>query len=377
MDVRRSARVTTEFFVAIQGLESEPVLREGNISMSGIYFVTEVDVGEVGMLSWLSVTTVDRTRTLQVMAHVVRQVRVADVDGKVAAGAAFEFVPESEAAAATVKDFVRYVLSMRREGVEPQVAPRLGAHVNADGDLKEASIRQLSVRSMVLETNWMVTPGDIVFVDVHAPGMANRIRLQGRTIRITPTGGEEPPTRYTIELEIAQETERPLGSMAPPPPGSGSPASVPLALHGMGDEEVSRTVDELLSALIMPPTTSAARPRRTHLSGLISRIPLPTLCALFDMERMTGKLVVRRGEETTSIYVREGQLLDVEPLASYATPRARLDSLLALKEGSFEFNVQPIDRENRVGIGTTALLLELARATDEAKRAVPTGGESV
>src|SRR6185369_11160892 len=92
---RRSARVRTEFFVTVEGLEREPVLRKGDVSTTGIYFTTETDVGEVGLISWLSIASADRAETVHVMASVVRSVRVRDTGGRETVGIAFEFMPES------------------------------------------------------------------------------------------------------------------------------------------------------------------------------------------------------------------------------------------------------------------------------------------
>lgn len=500
MEGRRSARVATEFLLAIDGLDPEPVLRKGNISATGVYFSSESDVGEIGMISWLTIASSDRARSVHVMAYVVRRVRVSDANGRERVGAAFEFMPESASATAALGELVRYVVALRRDGksaasvasrleaqltpapptVLPAVAPALApgarpaavsaappagagfatipspppsavvsdpstdvgaavaasvsasaaasasgsasasaaasgagagaratsddasAHVAIDPSASatfaigtptgpatdvravtatNATVNQLTVTSMTLETSWAVTPGDSVLVDIHAPGRASRIRLEGRAIRVEekkadPGEGQTP--RYAIELEVKDETERPLQSMAPVANDSGAPPpSVPLAIQTMDDDEVSRTIDDLLSALIVPapPPAGGAKgrgPRRTtHLSGLLSRIPLTTLCSLFEMERITGKLVVRPAgaEKPTDVYVRDGQLLDVEPLPDATTPKARLGALLALSDGSFEFYVQPVDRPDRIGVSTTALLLDLARVADESSRA--------
>ena len=38
-------------------------------------------------------------------------------------------------------------------------------------------------------------------------------------------------------------------------------------------------------------------PDRKHLSGLLSRIPLTTLCSLLELERLSGELTIRGGDE--------------------------------------------------------------------------------
>src|SRR5258708_392559 len=120
MEVRRSARIATEFLVAVDFLDPEPVLRTGNLSATGIYFITDTDVGEVGTIVWLSLASANREKSVRVMSYVVRRATIIGIDGKEVSGAAFEFMPDSEQSAAAVQDFVRYMLALRRDGLEPQ-----------------------------------------------------------------------------------------------------------------------------------------------------------------------------------------------------------------------------------------------------------------
>lgn len=75
----------------------------GDISATGIFFDMDLDVGPVGTVQWLHVATLDRTKIIHVMAHVVRVVSLADVHREVK-GVALEFMPESDEAAATEED---------------------------------------------------------------------------------------------------------------------------------------------------------------------------------------------------------------------------------------------------------------------------------
>jgi hypothetical protein len=127
-------------------------------------------------------------------------------------------------------------------------------------------------------------------------------------------------------------------------------------------------LDDLLSALILPAEEDTQGRGVHHLTGQIARVRLPTLCALFEMERLTGVLVVRSDIEEGRIYVSDGQLVDVEPLAPTEQPRVRLQAILAWTEGTFEFDIRPVHRPNRIGMSVTALLLDLAAQNDEASR---------
>jgi hypothetical protein len=182
------------------------------------------------------------------------------------------------------------------------------------------------------------------------------------------------PPRYQIELEVEEEQDRPLrhhSSMSFPkvtPEQVTASRASKSPPGGQADEGVTRILDNLLSALIVPPPDDGQRQRAHHLSGQISRIRLPTLCSLFEMERMTGELVVRQSVEEVRIYLDRGQIVDVEPLLVGEAPRSLLRAVLAWEEGSFEFYVQPVARPDKIRMTTTQLLLDLAREDDEFNR---------
>ncbi len=391
MEGRRGARVATTFLVAVEGLEPEPEPRQGDISATGVYFETRADVGTAGTIHWLRLLSVDLARDLRVMACVVRTVVMTGADGEQISGAAFEFMPESDDAIAALHEFVRYALALRFSGGDPHIAPRLDAKALAkagQGSLhaaRKAMVRKLSVRSMVLETSWAISPGESVRVDIVAPGMTRRIRLEGKAVRVAPRRPNDAST-YTIEVEVQEESDRPIrhhssmtfGAVRPeeiaaaaarePEPAKASPA--PIVSGNAGDSGgVTRMLDDLLSALILPPEEEARRTAVHHLSGQIARVRLPTLCSLFEMERLSGVLVVRRDIEEVRIYLDGGQIVDVEPLTESETPRARIRAILGWEKGTFAFDIHPVNRTDRVGMTMTALLIDLARETDEASRA--------
>jgi hypothetical protein len=370
-EARRGARVAARFKVAIEGVESAPVLRKGDISSTGTYFETDHDVGEVGTIHALRMVSLDGQAAVRVIAHVVRTVRMSDEAGRRISGAAFEFMPESEAATEQLREFVKRVLAYRRTGDDPTVSSQLPARVARPSGPSEATLQKLSVRTLVLETSWAIEPGEAVRVDVVAPGMTRRLRLDGRAVRVVSKAGSPP--RYDIEVAVQHETKRPLRTDS-----STAIAAVTLdpkyvedvvePPSAAGDSDANGVLDDLLAALILPPDEAPKRPRRTHLSGELSRIRLPTLCGLFEMERMTGRLVVvARGVES-HVYFCDGRIYDVEPTAPGETRRGRIAKLLAAEDGTFEFSVEKVERPDRLGVGTTALLLDLARETDEKSR---------
>jgi len=199
----------------------------------------------------------------------------------------------------------------------------------------------------------------------------------GVAVRVAPK--PESASRYEIEVAVQQEMRRPIRidstlnmealrpealqlqalEQASAAPAAGS--------SGDGEDDVSQVLDELLAALILPPEADAPRKRGTHLSGELSRIRLPTLFSLFEMERLTGTLVVHGAGRETRVYVSGGHIIDLEPLAQSETPRSRIGQLMAASTGAFDFVVEAVERPDRLNLTTTALLLDVARETDEAR----------
>jgi hypothetical protein len=83
---------------------------------------------------------------------------------------------------------------------------------------------------------------------------------------------------------------------------------------------------------------------------------------------MTGRLVLTILGAESQMYFHDGRIFDVEPVAKGETRRGRIGKLLAAEEGTFEFSVEKVERPDRLGIGTTALLLDFARESDERSR---------
>ena len=133
---------------------------------------------------------------------------------------------------------------------------------------REAVIGKLSVRSMVLETSWAVSPGESLRVDIAAPGMTRRIRLEGKAVRVAPSPGKSHT--FTIEVEVQEESDRPLAhsSMSftkvvpPATPAPSKPEPSPESY-----EENLRTLDDLLSSLSSPPPTRRVASARTTSPG--------------------------------------------------------------------------------------------------------------
>ncbi|MCL2726623.1 MAG: DUF4388 domain-containing protein [Polyangiaceae bacterium] len=237
---QRSERIATTFWMTVEGIDAVPVLREGDVSVSGIRFETDVRLGNVGDVHPLTILSSDGVHGLRVFAKVVRSV-VADHGRR--ALVAFAFLPASSVEVAACQDFADHALGAgrhHRSGIRPRIAPEL----------------------------------------------ATALRRE--------------PSRRDVDLV-----------------------------------------------------------------GHLSRISLPTICAVLDMDRLSGALVVERGGETATLRFRDGRIFDIDPMGNAESLRARLAMLFAWTEGSFEFTAHPIDSLDGIAPRTSRLLLDVAGAADE------------
>lgn len=367
---RRSARIPGRFWVAVEGVDAEPVLRHGDISATGLFFELTEDIGDVGTVQFLHLASVDRARHVAVMAHVVRVVTLADIHEE-RRGVALEFMPESDESAANLVDFVRHVLSEPVDGAPPHItSPRVEARASSTAYVEERSpspgrvaLRQLSVQTLLLEADFAVPVGDPVRIEIIAKGVRRPIRVEGEAVSVLPAvrpaeaDGVPKDKRYRIAVRVREELPGPLRRFS----SKAMPAVDPKALMQKPAEPPPESpFEQLLSSLIQPP---AEPPERHHLSGSLARIPFTTLCSLLELERLSGVLTVRRGASAHALFVKEGRFVDLEPTTSSA--REEVKKLMAAREGDFELRVGEVDRSDRVGATMTQLLLDLARESDE------------
>ncbi len=107
-------------------------------------------------------------------------------------------------------------------------------------------------------------------------------------------------------------------------------------------------------------------PERKTLRGDLEHVALPSLLAFLEIERKTGELLLL-GESTARCWLRDGRIVRVERegAPSGIDARAQLAETLRWKGGQFEFAAVDVAGADEIGISTTNLLLDLARAEDE------------
>ena len=116
--------------------------------------------------------------------------------------------------------------------------------------------------------------------------------------------------------------------------------------------------------------SAGRRAERAVLRGDLAEISVATLLSLFEFERKSGVLVaVAAVGDQARLSVARGRVVKIEGTAVGAG-RDHLAAALTWDAGHFEFTAGEIPDADEVGVPTTQLLLELARAKDEAERSV-------
>lgn len=111
---------------------------------------------------------------------------------------------------------------------------------------------------------------------------------------------------------------------------------------------------------------------RSGVHGTLDQLGLGSLLAMFDMERKTGILSLRRVGARGRLLCREGQIVRAELLSDDSHVARRgveaVTSMLTWSDGRFDFIPSAIETADEIGVRTTHLLMEAARQADEAAR---------
>jgi CheY-like chemotaxis protein len=105
-------------------------------------------------------------------------------------------------------------------------------------------------------------------------------------------------------------------------------------------------------------------PERVLLRGNLSGLGLGTLLTMFEMERKTGRLTLT-ADDVAWIDIAEGRIIGAGTIAGLA-PHAALAAMLELTSGTFELTA--LAEDGGLDLGITHVLLDHARAADEAHR---------
>lgn len=359
---RRAARLKAELKLQVEGFDPEYIVVEGDISVVGLYVELPRETGELGSIQRLRLATLRGTERITLLARVARISRVADFwQPDATIGVAFQFMfQETTELGMDVKtipierswaigEFVRCLVRDSEGGDTKLDHVWVGTLEAADGEAQSATMNGVSLQGTVLETEFLVPVGELIRVDIPGPGPEQRIPLFGRAIDSRPF---ENSARKGFRTAVSFE-----------------PAELPLSQAQNEGSSIQEAFGALLStnAAATPPPPPPSR--RQQFAGDLAHVSLVSVLTLCELERATGVLRLRSGQDEVRCYLRDGRLNDAERLGvGGQTPEEALAPVLEWRGGTFELVFEPMTRPDRVGKPIGALLLHLMHALDESRR---------
>ena len=354
---RAAPRLRTKLRVGIAGIDKVPVIREGDLSVSGVYFDLDVDVGDVGTLHQLVLVSEDGEIGVTVLARLVRLMSTDDFwRGRIVEGAAFQFLSEERGGDATpvpapesprILELVKYATAHALDE-DASLEHRWEGTVEGGEGRRAARVESLSLQGMVLDTDFPLPVGEVVTVELPDPESGHRLAFKGRAIESDATIDEDGRGSYRTDVRF---DERRL----------------------MDEAGEGRTISDALDLLVrrtLPPAPGVEAATGGAFSGDLSHVSLMSVFTLCTLERLTGVLYLTRGDDEVRAYFRQGRIVDVDvdagpKEATDAGARELLIDVVGWGEGHFRVSVEDVDRPDRIDRDTNALLIDVARERDE------------
>jgi hypothetical protein len=350
LDRRRGARLNGTFWVWVLGVDTAPRLRRGNISITGARVDAGADCGGPGTVVRLKVARAREDfgagRAVEVLARVVRE-----EEGAAAAGGvpreghefAFEFMMEGPQSRASMEALVRTAVQAQLIGSSDlDVACHLPARIEGWPVEAGAVVRRLGTETMALHV------GEELAV-------ARRLRVAVRS----------PCSLAEVAFDAVVSICRPLGQRGGASAWEATVRYAPRSSPSGGDAgEGLGSVLALLGEALVPSEACQPVPL-PDLHGTLGDITLFSLLGFLDMERRSGVLSVEHEHRFGFVYLRDGQVVDVEVAGVAGGPRARLTEMLRWRRGRFSVVLRDVERDDALCVPTMHLLLDLAREQDE------------
>ncbi len=328
-EARREPRFDTKLWVGIPEAEGEAELETCNVSASGMLVCTPRDAGRLGAVRMLRLVTADLGASIEVMAHVVRVIAPEDSErGEGVAATVFEFLPHNP-------DELVAFLGEVLDGEVTIVPDRRDLAVDCPGEAQPASSAP-NVSRVVLDTNFAIEAGTRICVEIETHGSGDPVRLEGQAVESRRMKDTEEDELYCVEVALDD------------------------AMSSQPRVERRKST---------PPKERPPRKRDgTHLSGALSEVALASLLGFFELERASGVLRLEQESMRAAVFVKDGFILDVESESPGTSPTDVLADLLKWPDGAFQFTFEAVERADAIGRGTTALLIDCARRSDEDAR---------
>lgn len=337
---RRDQRIDGWYWIRVVGVDPVPQRRWGNVSSNGVYFKTDARWAVPGAVERIEVATADGHRHFETLACVIRVVGIQDLwRGTGTAGAAFQFLPDDLPTRDAIAHLVEYVA----RDIVPDTPALPGTTAPGQSDASQPAV---SSAAIVVDTDELIDAGTTIHITLDDSLHGGARHFEGVVAKASSrTRNKDRPYRTRVQMRRISDSVD-------------------------GDESIDNTLDALLDSgangrQAREPSSFQSLP---HLRGVLSRVPLPGLLSLIEVERMSGTIDLRSRKGEATIYIREGRVLDVSGSPPELEPRTRLGMLVEWAEGEFELTLGPVDRPDRFGLPTRAILLDIVRQLDEARR---------
>lgn len=340
---RHCPRVRARFWLHVEGVDAQPVHRTGDLSVTGVFVESDSAPGILGDTMALHLATEDQRCSTRVVGRVVRLLQSQDIwRGDVVSGVAYQFMPATAVERNAIEHLVLHAARTQvQDRQDVEVEHRFDAMVDSGAEHSgQATVHRVNLGGMSLETTWRVDPGQVVRVEIPTPD-GGSVQFAGKAAQVRENQWE----KYEVDVEFEAADE---GLELQP---------------GLG-ESMEAAVTTFIERMIVPTAPPPKSPG--DLAGNLSAIRPPTLLSIIELAQMTGVLHLRRNSETGDVYFRDGQAVDVEINADrQESVREALVILCCWEHGTFEFRCQPVERECRLDMRTSAVLIDLARIQDE------------
>ena len=318
---RRGTRVDDAFWVEIVGIDEGKRLAYGNVSVSGIYFRRDGDLGERRWPWRWAAATIEQLRiatqrspdeVCTVLGCLVRRNTVEDIwSDKPSTGMAYQFLPESDAQIDQIAGLVRAAgRNLVETGAVLESLP-LRATIHGESPRpRVASLYRVSAGRIVLEASRPLEEGKFVRMDVRSPGDAPDISVHCRVI--APQERHPEPGRVLSTLE--------------------------LDTRDVSFDELCTRLSAFIQDVVVP---DEAGPLRAipHFQGSLERVSLPSVLTVAAHLRSCGTLKLKGNNGRAWLRLHDGHLVDGRDSRSEAgsSPHALVTRLRGWRETVFEY----------------------------------------
>lgn len=302
---RRGGRVSSKFWVKVNGWDEEAVQRSGDLAATGAYIATTEPWGSPGDVVMLELQSLDNAASLQTLARVARVLRQDDRNhGARVVGVALEFLP-MESIQPAAAELVRYAVErelVRHGNVRFDEAALAYVHTQQAPAPLMCAVSDVGLEQLTLQTPLLLPYGTSVDVEVSLKN--GTVRLEGQVVASQPMADSR---RFSTLVH----------------------------LHGALEGRQSVLVD-LAKQVIMPDDCTPSPESGFDFSGELGHVNIDAILQLLSHSCYSGVLSVGNEAEFYSVQISQGAISEIESSA-HQTPQAALEGLKRLGSGEFRF----------------------------------------